>query len=248
MIETKGSLGPSRPLTIGERLRIRMRMVEYAQMPDAVRRSAVRMVCCDPFTQRSMWTGTGKEALLIHIPKTGGTSIACALGLKAGHVPMTRFRVHSPERFASAYSFAFVRDPADRLYSSFNYLRAAIGLNASPDVRWAETHLSRYDDFESFVFALKDRATRRNIMRWPHFRPMHVWLCAPGSDTPQVNFIGRFETIAEDTAKLCDFLGVSVELPHTRIAKTYLEKTITPEMQDIIAGIYSKDAKIFGYD
>lgn len=233
--------------SLRERARFKLGMFEYSAMPQPLRRALIRALAPDPFELRSTKKDLDQEVIFIHVPKTGGTSLATALGLMPGHVPASRFQAYDPVRFATAYSFAFVREPADRLYSSFNYLRTAIGLNRSRDVRWAETYLAPYNDFESFVLALKDKSVRQKIMAWPHFRPMCAWLCLPGSREPQVRFIGHFETLTADVETLCQELGLSFNLPHTRKPQTYLEKRFTTEMLEIISDLYRHDEDIFGY-
>lgn len=181
------------------------------------------------------------------MPKTGGTSLSEALSLRQGHIPATRFQAADPDRFQWSFKFAFVRDTVDRLFSSFNYLRMAIGLNNSPDVRWSEKYLADYQGFDDFVDALQTSRVRRCIMSWPHFRPMHSWLCRPGDTVPMVDFLGRFESFSEDAMSLAATLGVSVDLPHTRKPQGYMEKKIVPDMINFIREIYRNDVEIFGY-
>ena len=233
-------------LSFQEKVRFRLRGLEHRNLPTAVRKAVVQMLP-DPFEGRSSRLPEGREIVFLHVPKTGGTSLAESLGLRPGHVPATRFAARDLERFQQAFKFAFVRDPVERLYSSFNYLRTAIGLNRSPDVRWAETYLAQYNDFETFVAALQDRTLRNRVMEWPHFRPMHVWLCKPNETVPLVDFLGRFETLADDMATLTNRLGISAELSHTRKPREYLDKQISPKMVDFVRDIYQKDVEIFGY-
>ena len=233
-------------LSLQEQVRFRLRDVEHTKLPAPLRRGLTHFLP-DPYDGRSANLDVGREIIFFHVPKTGGTSLAEALGLRHGHVPAVRFETKNPNRFSRAYKFAFVRDPVDRLYSSFNYLHTAIGLNKSPDVRWSETFLSGYKNFEEFVHGLQDQGVRRRIMEWPHFRPMHCWLCRPGEQTPLVDFLGRFECLAEDTAALAKELEVSVDLPHIRKPQAYLDKNITSEMEKIIRDIYRDDFEVFGY-
>ena len=237
-----------RRLTLREEMRLRLRDWEHRPLPAGLRAGLVRRLTPDPFEERSAVGPDGRTLVFVHVPKTGGTSLADALGIRSGHVPVSRFRAHDAARFADAFSFAFVRNPWDRLYSSYNYLRTAVGVNASPDVRWAESNLMQYGDFEGFVLALKELDYRRRIMLWPHFRPMRDWICIPGHDKPEVDFVGRFETLNDDLATLCAELGLSVDLPHNRKPQAYLEKRFTPEMIDVIGDIYKCDRDTFGYD
>lgn len=233
-------------LSFREKLHFRLRGVEHRNLPPVFRRALIKSLP-DPFEGRSARLPDGREIIFLHVPKTGGTSLARSFGLQHGHVPATRFQTRDPDRFAQAFKFAFVRDPVDRVYSSFNYLRTAIGLNKSRDVRWSETYLARYQDFGSFVEALRDRKVRRPIMEWSHFRPMHCWLCSPGEKSPMIDFIGRFESLLEDTQTLGKTLGLSLDLPHARKAQDYLKKNVTQDMVKEIRELYRADVEIFGY-
>jgi hypothetical protein len=86
------------------------------------------------------------EFTFIHVPKTGGRSVRVALGQGAtngeplpvpeflyedgahnpfcflGHVPATYLRNNYPERFNKSFKFSFVRNPWDRVVSSFFWI------------------------------------------------------------------------------------------------------------------------------
>lgn len=237
----------TRALTVLEKVRFRLRDVEHTELPTPLRQALIKTLP-DPYEGRSASSlKGGREIIFLHVPKTGGTSLSEALKLGRGHIPATRFQAADPDRFERAFKFAFVRDPVDRLFSSFNYLRTAIGLNNSPDVRWSETYLADYQGFDDFLDALQNPSVRRRIMSWPHFRPMHCWLCRPGDTVPLVDFLGRFESLSEDVVSLAATLGVSVGLPHTRKPQNYLEKKITLDMINFIREIYRSDVEIFEY-
>lgn len=231
-----------------EDLWFRVKKLEYAPLPIPLRRAMVGRLVPDPFQENRVKVINGREVIFLHVPKTGGTAISKALGFQYGHVPVSRFIAREPARFDAAFSFAFVRNPWDRLFSAFNYLHAAIGLNQSRDLRWAGKHLARYPDFEAFVHALKTPATRRVIWQWPHFRSQADWLSLPGDGPVQASFVGRFEDITQDSADLASQLGVEIDLPVTRRAQSYAEKRFTPQMVSIIGDLYARDARLFGYD
>ena len=57
--------------------------------------------------------------IFIHVPKTGGSSVKKALGIKVhGHKKFSDWSKDYPDYF----SFAFTRNPWDRFVSSFFYL------------------------------------------------------------------------------------------------------------------------------
>lgn len=236
-----------RTLSYAEMIRFRLRAIEHTRLPDPLRRILVKALP-NPFLEgRSKHLGDGREIVFLHIPKTGGTSLSQVLGLRFGHVAATRFEANDRERFSRAFKFAFVRHPVDRLFSSFNYLKVAQKTGTSPDVRWSETYLERYRDFEDFAISLRQRHRRRIILQWPHFMPMHYWLCRPGDSVPMVDFLGRFETLADDTNALASRLGIKIDLPHLRKPQGYIKKHISIEAAEVIRDVYKLDFEIFGY-
>lgn len=234
-------------LTFKEKLWFRVKTLEYAPLPMTLRRAMIGRLVPNPYGENRIMRINGRDVAFLHVPKTGGTALSSALGLQHGHVPVSRFIAQDAARFDAALSFAFVRNPWDRLFSAFNYLHSAIGLNQSRDLRWSGTYLARYPNFEAFVLALETPATRRIIWQWPHFRPQADWICLPGEDHVRAKYVGRFENIAQDSADLAAQLGVEIDLPVTRRAQSYAEKRFTPRMISIIGDLYGQDARIFGY-
>lgn len=235
-----------RSLPVIERLKLRLRTVEHRQMPDSVRQRLVSYMA-DPF-ERTAKLDDGRELIFIHVPKTGGTSLAEAMGVQCGHIPVSRYKFRNADRFSKAFSFAFVRNPWDRLFSSFGYLRSAFGINASRDVLWAEENLARFDTFEEFVLGLKDARIRNRILPWIHFRPQVDWLTVPNRSGIPLDFLGRFENLESEAKTLGNALGMSFTVPHLRKPQKYREdRQFTPEMVDIVGEIYAADAKQFGY-
>jgi len=226
----------------------RLRMIEDRKMPMPVRKVLVNGLLRDPSTDHRYKKIEDREVLFVHVPKIGGTSLAKSLGLPHGHVPVSRYIARDKARFDESFSFAFVRNPWDRLFSAFNYLKASIGLNRSRDVRWAEQNLGSYANFEAFVLALKDDAKWRRIRRWPHFRAQTDWLCVPGSNVVKADFIGRFETLNDDCNRLAGMLGQELTLSHERKSQSYEHKKLTQQMINIIGRRYRSDVDLFKYD
>lgn len=138
------------------------------------------------------------QAIFIHVPRTAGTSIASATKASKPHIPISRFIAFEPKLHNRLFKFAFVRNPWDRLLSSFSHMRA----KAANDPEWLATHatLAQFPDFESFVMALEHQGFRRRILSFIHFRRQIDWLTLPYSKKIEVDFVGRFETLVEDYA------------------------------------------------
>lgn len=236
-----------RSLPFQEKVKMGLRSVEHRVMPPQIRHLLVQRMA-EPFG-RAAKQADGQEQIFIHVPKTGGTSLADAIGVQCGHIPVSRYKFRNPERFAKAFSFAFVRNLWGRLFSSFGYLRSAFGINNSHDVLWAEENLAQYDTFEEFVLALKNVQIRKRILQWIHFTPQIDWLTVPGAPDIAVDFIGHFENLDDEAKKPGKVLDMAFTVPHLRKPQAYLEeRRFTPEMVGIIGEIYAADAKYFGYN
>ena len=185
--------------------------------------------------------------IFVHVPKTGGVSIAKSLfGCLAGyHIDLSYYQcIFDSKEFRTYFKFAFVRNPWDRLVSAYHYLKEG-GMFAS-DRKWAERNLSSYPDFEKFV---KGWVNRGNVYTYRHFIPQHEFLRLR-SGVPEVDFIGRFENLEGDFDTVKKRLGIEAELPAinaTRSRKKDYREYFTPEMEKIVNGVYRRDIDLFGY-
>lgn len=191
------------------------------------------------------------NCVFVHIPKTAGVSIATALfGRRfGGHRTLRDWQLaYSRRELGAMFTFAFVRDPWTRLASAWRFLKAG-GRNAF-DQRWAERHLSQYDDFDAFVRGWVDRT---NIWKRQHFWPQYWYV----QDQPRdigVDFIGRFEQLPEDYETVRARLGVGEPLPHLNPADSGAADPrpatadYTPETAAIVAEVYRTDIELFSYE
>lgn len=188
--------------------------------------------------------------LFIHVPRTGGTSIKEALLPDVeqevqGHVRAYDWRLVCAEgAYTSAFKFGFVRDPWDRLVSSYRYLNS--GGWGERDKEWAEKHLADVEDINSFVmeWLREDR-----LYAYPHFIPQSYWLTDPSGNL-EVDFVGRYESLASNFQTICDRLDIETELPHVNategVSGSYHD-CYTVEAAEKVADLYKDDIERFGY-
>ena len=219
-------------------------MNKVADMSSAPRLSAWRMRLAD-FRGRGLYAGVpdSYRCIFIHIPKTAGSSIAESLfGEASRHVPYTEFLQANPKKFRRYFKFAFVRNPWDRLVSTFSFLQRG-GLNEL-DRTWSQSNLAEFDSFEDFV----QRGLRRpEILSWVHFRPQADFVMSANGKL-MVDFVGRFEKLDADFAVVAGRLGVKADLRKTNSSVHVPFETIySPETAAIVGKIYARDAETFGY-
>jgi hypothetical protein len=202
--------------------------------------------------------------IYIHIPKTGGNSILrplfesdCPEGnvvyndmlvedngismypwnFNHGHGAIERNTIVDSDYF----SFAFVRNPWDRLVSLYHW-------------RFRVAHLSHEDvskiTFKEFVICLRDGSLESpghfNMLAWPQSHWTH-----DGEGCP-LDFIGRLENIERDFAHVCDVLDIDIIKPRilnkNRSRKCDDYRTYYDDESIAIASdLYHQDIANFGY-
>ncbi|MGY8768835.1 MAG: sulfotransferase family 2 domain-containing protein [Pirellulales bacterium] len=204
-----------------------------------------------------------KNFLFIHIPKTAGKSVRNALlpvtenpknylanrlleliKIRVNHYGPyrgKRFRSHSTaalvrkhipqEVYDSFFKFAFVRNPWDALVSQYHFVSSSTNNKRHKQVKGKS--------FEQFV--------RWWLNRPEKARQKHYVTDAQGNCI--VDFVGRFESLAEDTNYILDLLGVEGHLPHIGPSKHRDYRTYyTDELAEFVGDQLADDAQFFGYN
>ncbi|MCW1330317.1 sulfotransferase family protein [Campylobacter jejuni] len=188
--------------------------------------------------------------IFIHVPKVAGTSIERVVfetdKWLVGHVRALDYINQDKNKFESYFSFAFVRNPFDRMVSAFHYLKKGGGNDY--DKNWADENLKNFDTFEQFVLALQNKNVKDKILSWQHFTPQYKFICDENKNI-LVNFIGKLENINNDFKIVKNELNFDRNLIHSNSSKHeifsnyYNEKTY-----NIIAELYKEDFALFDYD
>lgn len=217
------------------------------------------------------------KCIFIHIPKCAGTSIEKALGHLDGHegrngqdhrsirliqqpyigpavfkskeniVEFLRRqkhnhinKVHNPnnklvvnrEQFAEYFKFTIVRNPWTRAYSWYkNVTRDKFHmdeLGVTPDI-----------SFEDFL---------KRFAGHGKLKPQLYWLQDYQGNLP-MDFIGRFENLAQDAATAFDKMGLSdISLPHELNGTTENYAQFYDEATDkIIRNVFAQEIERFSY-
>jgi len=172
-----------------------------------------------------------KPYCFIHVPKTGGTSVRMHLPNSTGHKPLSRV---AESKLKGRFTFAFVRNPFERLVSAYEYLKG--GGRTLKDKRLGN---QIPDTFPKFVFNLK-QYTGRSI----HLKPMCYYL------DKEVDFIGRYENIQNDFNHVCEAINYPITTM-VHINETdygdWREYYLMPQLVKIVESYYKDDLDRFEY-
>ncbi len=185
-----------------------------------------------------------KQSIFVHITKSAGTSVALSLfGKLPYHYRAWEYRViFGRRRFNQYFKFAFVRNPWDRLYSAYSYLKGG-GWN-DDDRAWSQQHLADIDDFEQFVL---EWLTPERLYAHIHFWPQSDFICDKHGK-PLIDYLGYFEEIQDDFQVIAQKLGSDATLAHTNKSKRAgYQQVYSEAAKQKVAQLYQADITHFGY-
>lgn len=195
------------------------------------------------------------RCIFTHVPKVAGKSILGLFGLPElgrdyrqpiGYIqdPYDHHRLveyRGLDFFPSYYKFAFVRNPWDRLVSSFFYLDSG-GANPFDDA-FRKKHLERFNgEFGAFARNLQD------VISTKHFLPQFSWI-SDNDGKLLTDFVGRYDNLTSDVRHICGRLGLDASsLPHrNRSSHKHYSEYYDAETKAIVAQCYSKDIEYFSF-
>jgi len=203
------------------------------------------------------------RCIFVHVPRTGGTSIETALGLKGdwrienthsmfGRItsPDLKQRIKSTDylqhltanelrslllhEFQNYYRFAFVRNPWDRMVSIYCHMDPHMKLEAEPGRPFTGTSFGEFLEWSENITDA-------------HLAPQYTYLYA-ANGACLLDFVGRFEQLDQDFGRICAHLGVRLELPRVNASvradyRDYYNDTT----RRLIERRYGEDVERFGY-
>lgn len=174
----------------------------------------------------------------LHIPKTAGSSIRNMLSKSVKYFCHHKLSfLYESKRIISEDVIAFVRNPWDRLVSTYYFLKAG-GANPKD-----ERNFSKYIniDFVDFVMSLPDNP---GLIEIDHLRPQTYYLDRP------LQYIGRYEQIDFHWREVCRMIGQEYKpLPHSNTSRNpHYRDCYNEAMIRIVADVYAEDLKLFGYN
>ncbi len=112
------------------------------------------------------------------------------------------------------------------------------------DSYWASKNLAQFSDFNDFVC---DWLSKDNSNSWMHFVPQYKFIYDENKQI-QVDYLLRFENLAEDFDYVSKRLNLERSLPHVNASsRSKYQDYYTNKTRDIVADIYAEDIDLFGY-
>jgi hypothetical protein len=192
-----------------------------------------------------------KKIIFIAIPKTGTKTIEKAFGNFADghyHERASKLKLKfGGDTFGQYFKFCFVRNPWDKIFSEFKFMKKRLAEHDSATLRiknnpsWPELSSLREIDFKTFI-------TGGSEGKWI-LPPANLYWITNSFGQVIVDFVGKFENFQKDFDFVCEKIGASKQqLPHENKTKhKHYSEYYDDETRQIVAEKYAKDIKYFGY-
>ena len=184
------------------------------------------------------------QSIFIHIPKTGGVSIAAALyGVLIPHYTWQEWRRVNPTKFKRYFKFAVLRDPVTRFASSFDFLKAG-GISAT-DQEFSRVELADFNTANDFAKALADPGVASRILSECHFTPQTEFVVSR-SGRLKVDRLISFENLHAGFGAVARLLGSeSMQLPHLNKTPQRRELRFDDEARAVLDRVYASDFNLW---
>lgn len=182
------------------------------------------------------------RTIFIHIPKAAGSAVGVALygHDRPGHFPITRYHELLGNDINEYLTFTFVRHPEDRFISAYNYLLDK-PKNRS-DVNFAQSVLRRFENIDEFIARYLNEKT---VFSHVHFFPQTHFLECDG--VLNVDYIGRYENLEDDFAKLCVLIRLDARLKKNNVTMEKAASELSPASREKLRVLYRKDYELLNY-
>ena len=186
------------------------------------------------------------KTIFIHIPKTAGISIIKSIYgnvTNEGHRSIYFYKQVFEKNFNDFFTFSFVRNPYDRLYSSYKFLENG-GMNEYDKIAF-QKYLSKFSDFEDFVL---NGLNNKIIYEIIHFVPQSEFICDKNGKI-MVDFVGRFENLNNDLNSISIKTNKEFTLGHhNKNFKKKYRKIYNNDMKIKVYEVYKRDFVVFNYN
>lgn len=178
------------------------------------------------------------DVVFVHINKTGGSSVEAALKLPFQHKTALELkRELGDRRWDRRFRFTIIRNPWDKVASHYSYRvqtnQTGLGTAPIPFREWVRLAYGERDP--------------RYYDQPKMFMPQLDWITDEQGEII-VDLVGRYETLAEDFARVCAAIGRQAALPHLKKSGNRDHRRgYDSDTAEIIGRCFHKDIQAFGY-
>ena len=200
------------------------------------------------------------KSIFIHVPKTAGTSIEKELGFSGPrHNTALQYLTHFADIWGKYYSFAFVRNPWDRVLSLYLYRRQNLRREAEVSLTFTQwlarsAEYVRSGDNLALNRAFAPRygvgtVVKDDLEGWRVKFDSTLHMLTDENGELIVDFVGRYERLQQDFDTVCARIGIEPRvLPilnrtEHRPYWTYYDE----ESERIVAELFHRDIVQFSY-
>ena len=181
-----------------------------------------------------------------HIPKSGGTSISQLLyGRRIGHNSYEDvFRIKGERYFDKLIIFSVVRDPLQRLISSYRFALTG-GELGDAKMKDKYNRDERFSNFDRFVneWLVHQNLNEIDIL----FRPQYKFIC-DNNDKIVTENVFKIENIKKIENFLEEVLNENIDIPHLNKTGGGNENlNIANSTKKTVIKLYQHDYKLFNY-
>jgi hypothetical protein len=206
-------------------------------MRSTTRKLAYRLSGIKPSPLRQ---GQDQSFIFVHINKTAGTSVGNAIGLpvKDHLTAMEIIERVGKVAWDNAFKFSLVRNPWDRVVSLYEYRR-------KKNKTQIATRGITFSDWVELVFG--DNPDPFYCNNPKSFQPQVEWL-KDDEEKFSIDFVGKFETIAQDFEYIRNEIGIDAVLPHLNASdRGGYQAYYNQYTRDVVAHRFGEDNEMFGY-
>lgn len=125
----------------------------------------------------------------------------------------------------------------DRISSAYQYLKK--GGNGTTDLEYSKFLINNYPTLNDYILGYLDKDT---IHAFKLTKPQYTFIC-DHSYNLLVDFVGKFENINDDFAKVSKTLNLKRQLPHTN-KSLVRNPSISEEAKEKIKHLYLIDYQV----
>jgi hypothetical protein len=203
----------------------------------------------------------GKDFMFVHVPKTGGTSIedrlgagkngfelGCQIDFDIHDILLTVWRYMPDKDFKRRFKFGFVRNPFDREVSNY-FWHTQVNVTIKKEISFSDWVEWRYNEADNVPLRWFDTKADFYYNKGFAKSPQIGYFVNSYGDI-MADFIGRYETLAEDWSKVASRIGRNPNLPHhyKSTRDSDYRRYYTDKLVDIVGKAHQLDLIAFNYD